>query len=222
MKSHKKAVVFDLDGTIIDTIADIAAAVNRALAFYGYPPRTVTEIQSFLGNGSLVLMRRALPNGGSVELCMKIRSRFREEYRSDMFSLTKPYDGIKELFEELSSKGIKTAVITNKDDNCAVPMIEYFFGTAVDICRGIRKDGERKPSPDVTLSVLAELGVTPEETLFVGDGMADLNVSKNCGIDFIPIGYGYTAPERLFAECGTEPVPDVASLCRKIKQYLAE
>lgn len=218
-QKNKKIVFFDLDGTIIDTIADIAAAVNRALAAFGYPARTVAEVQSFLGNGSLMLIRRALPNGGDDELCLTIRSRFREEYESDMYSNTEPYEGISQIFAELSNFGVKIAVITNKDHRCAVPMIKRYFGDAVDICRGVTGDTDRKPNPETTLSVLSELGMTPDEALFVGDGMADLNVSKNIGIDFIPVGYGYTSSEKLLSQCQKQPVADVSSLRRELMQY---
>lgn len=217
----KKAILFDLDGTILDTIADIAAAVNRALDAYGYPPRTVAEVQSFLGNGSLMLIRRALPEGGSDELCMELRARFREEYEADMYSNTKPYDGISGMLSELASKGAKLAVITNKDHRCAVPMIKHYFGEVMDICRGVTGDTDRKPNPDNTFSVLRELGVTPEEALFVGDGMPDLRVAENSGIDFVPVGYGYTPSDKLFSECGKEPVADVEALRRELLQYFS-
>lgn len=219
MKSNKKIVIFDLDGTIIDTIGDITAAVNRALAKYGYPPRRVDEVQSFLGNGSLVLMRRCLPNGGDDDFCREVRRHFRAEYEAHMYDLTYPYEGIAELIDELNRKGVASAVITNKDDRCAVPMIKHYFGDRFGCVRGVRTDFDRKPNPEVTLSVVAGLGFTPDQALFVGDGMADLKVSENAGIDFIPVGYGYTDPERLFAECGKQPVADVASLRRELLKY---
>ncbi len=219
MSSAKKIVIFDLDGTIIDTIADIAAAVNRALASFGFPARTVAEIQSFLGNGSLMLMRRALGGEADDELCLSVRARFRTEYETGMFDLTRAYDGIAEMMQELRLKGAVIAVVTNKDDRCAVPMIKHFFSDLVQVCRGVRGDNDRKPNPEVTLNLLAEHGFTPDEALFVGDGMADLNVSKNANIDYIPVGYGYTSSEKLFSECGKNPCPDVESLRRELISY---
>lgn len=216
----KKAIVFDLDGTIIDTMGDIAAAVNRALAFYGYPSRTVEEVKSFIGNGSLMLMRRALPNGGSDELCMKLRERFRIEYEADMYSNSSAYEGIKELLDTLSARGLKIAVVTNKDDKCAVPMIRHYFGDVVDLCRGVRADGDRKPNPRVTLEVLDMLGVTPDEILFVGDGMADIEVCRNGGFEIIPVGYGYTHPDRILAETGKNPAMTVSELKARILERL--
>lgn len=216
----KKAIIFDLDGTVIDTIGDIAAAVNRALEFYGYPKRTAAEIQSFLGNGSLMLIKRALSNNADDDFCREVRSRFRIEYESDMYTLSRAYEGIAELLDKLNGVGVASAVVTNKDDKCAVPMIKHYFGDRFAQVRGVKGDTDRKPNPEVTLSVLESLGVLPEEALFVGDGMADLEVSKNAGIDFIPVGYGYTDPEKLFAESGKKPVCDVASLEKTIFEYL--
>lgn len=215
-KLAKKAVLFDLDGTIIDTIGDIAAALNRALAEYGFPPRSVAEVQSFLGNGSLMLMRRSLPNGGSNELCREVREVFRREYAKGMLDNTRPYDGIAELVAELGERGVVSAVITNKDDKNAVPMVRHYFGDLFTCVRGVRADNDRKPSPEVTLSVLSELGFSVEEAVFVGDGMADLGVARNAGIDFVPVGYGYTPPQRLYEECGITPLDDVAALRKRL------
>ncbi len=215
----KKAVIFDLDGTVLDTMGDIAAAVNRALVSVCAPERTLNEVKSFIGNGSFMLIRRALPDRFDDEACLSVRERFRAEYESDMYSNTAPYDGICELLAELSSNGVAVMVVTNKDDRCAVPMIKHYFGENVHCCRGVRSENERKPDPRVTLSLLSEHGIKPEEALFVGDGMADLSVSEKCGIDFIPVGYGYTDKEKLFAECGKKPVSNVFELRQEILEY---
>lgn len=215
-KSAKKIALFDLDGTIIDTIGDIAAAINRALASYGFPPRTVSEVQSFLGNGSLMLMRRALPEGGSDEFCREVRELFRKEYEKGMYDITAPYEGISELVSELNERGVVSVVITNKDDRAAVPMVKHYFGDLFTLIRGVRTDFDRKPNPEVTLSVIKEFGFEPDDAVFIGDGMPDLNLSKNAGIDFIPIGYGYTKVESLFENCGIKPVQTVSELREKL------
>lgn len=216
----KKAVVFDLDGTIIDTIKDIAGAVNRSLAFFGYPQRSVEEVQSFLGNGSLMLIRRAVGLDISDEHCKEVRNMFRIEYEKGMYNLSKPYNGIAELFAELGEKGVKIAVVTNKDHRCAQPMIKHYFGDLVDVCRGVTCDSDRKPNPEATLSVLSQLGVSVDEALFVGDGRADYEVSQNSGIEFIPVAYGYTPQEKLFSMCGKMAAEDVNSLRRELLRHL--
>ncbi|MBR5779037.1 MAG: HAD hydrolase-like protein [Clostridia bacterium] len=212
MKSNKKIIIFDLDGTVLDTICDLAAAVNYALALYGNPQRTVDEVKSFIGNGSLMLIRRALQNGGDDEFCKEVRTHFRAEYEKRMLEQTVPYDGIAEIVDRLNEKGIISVVLTNKDDKNAVPMIKHYFGDRFALVRGVRADNERKPSPDVALSIIADFGFTPDEALIVGDGMADMQLAKNANIDFLPIGYGYTDPKRLYDECGTEPVLSAEAL----------
>ncbi len=219
MKLNKKIVIFDLDGTILDTIADITSAVNRALKRFGHPARRVDEVKSFLGNGSLTLMRRCLKDGGDDDLCREVRAHFRAEYQSCMLEQTAPYAGIAELIDELNAKGVISVVLTNKDDESAVPMIKHFFGDRFAFVRGVKTDFDRKPNPEVALSIIADFGFTPDEALVVGDGMADLNVAKNAGIDFLPVGYGYTPSETLFAECRKQPVADVASLRRELLEY---
>lgn len=218
MKSNKKIIIFDLDGTILDTIGDITAAVNYALDVYGDPPRSVDEVKSFLGNGSLVLMRRALKNGGDDELCKEVRTHFRAEYERCMLDKTKAYDGIAELVDWLNERGVVSVVLTNKDDKNAVPMIKHYFGDRFAFVRGVRTDTDRKPNPEVALSILEKFGFSPDEALVIGDGMADLNLAKNAGIDFLPIGYGYTDPSRLLEECGILPVADVESLRRELQK----
>lgn len=209
---NKKAVVFDLDGTILDTLSDLAAAVNRMLIKKGCPTHTDEVIKSFIGNGSFMLIKRALPSGASDEEILNSRDDFRKEYESDLFSNTKEFQGISEIFSELNAKGIKVIVITNKDDKSAQKMIDFYFGKMVDFCRGVRSDKDRKPNPELTLSALQKFGIKPEEALLVGDGIADAEVSKNCGIDYLPVGYGYTETERLFAVCGKRPLMTVAEL----------
>lgn len=218
MKSNKKIIIFDLDGTILDTIGDITAAVNYALDVYGDPPRSVDEVKSFLGNGSLVLMRRSLKNGGDDELCKEVRTHFRAEYERCMLDKTKAYDGIAELVDWLNERGVVSVVLTNKDDKNAVPMIKHYFGDRFAFVRGVRTDTDRKPNPEVALSILEKFGFSPDEALVIGDGMADLDLAKNAGIDFLPIGYGYTDPSRLLEECGIRPVTDVESLRRELQK----
>ncbi len=213
---NKKVLFFDLDGTILDTIADITAAINRALKAYGREERTVSEIKSFIGNGSLMLCRRAMNVFDNDELCLEFRAFYQNEYDSDMYSHTQPYEGICELLQELRDKGLKIVVLSNKDDRNVVPMIEYYFGDLVDICRGVRTDTDRKPNPEVTLSILKDLGASVDEALFIGDGIADLQVSAACGMDFIPVGYGYFPVERLQQDSGKIPVMSVQALRKAV------
>lgn len=220
--TNKKLIIFDLDGTILDTIADIAAAVNRALVAFGYPTHSVADIQSFLGNGSLMLMKRSLGGDADESLCKKVRERFRAEYDSGMYDLTKPYEGMIELLSEIKSRGAVLAVVSNKDDKNVVSMVEHYFGDLFTVCRGVRGDNDRKPNPENTLDVIKSLGFVPNEAVFVGDGMPDLEVTKNANVDFIPVGYGYTSAEKLLKACGICPATDVSELRERLLSCLSK
>lgn len=212
MAESKRIAIFDLDGTILDTIGDITASANRALSALGYKRRTVAEIRSFIGNGALVLMSRAAGLAPESEECRKLRMRFTQEYREHPFDNTRPYDGIAELIEKLNSRGVFVAVVSNKDDECVQTIIPHFFGGNIKISRGVRVESERKPNPEPTLALLALAGFTPSETVFIGDGKADFLTAQNCGIDHIPVGYGYTDPSVLFDLCGRGPFMTVSDL----------
>lgn len=225
MKLHnKKIVIFDLDGTILDTIGDLASAVNKAIIHYGFEKRTVDEVKGFIGNGSLMLIRRAIGDENaerfSDEYVKEIRARFRLAYLDCKFDTTRPYEGIIELFDELEAKGITVAVVTNKDANAASEMLDHYFGARIKAVRAVSADGERKPNPKLTLELLAEFGFSPDDAIFVGDGMADLQVSKNANIDFVPVGYGYTSPERLLAESGKAAAENVDALAETINELI--
>jgi phosphoglycolate phosphatase len=121
--------------------------------------------------------------------------------------------------KELKSRGAELVVVTNKDHRCAQPMIAHFFGDLVRETRGVTGDTDRKPNPQKTLDLLESMGVLPQEAIIVGDGMADLNLAKNAGIDFIPVGYGYTSSETLFGQCGIEASESVFQLSERLLSY---
>ncbi len=211
-----KAVIFDLDGTVLDTVGDIADALNLALAAFGYGEHTVERVKSFIGNGSYRLIRRALPESAPESAVLAVRARYIKEYSNATAVKTAPYPQMAELLLELKEAGIKTAVLTNKDDLHAQGLVKSFFGDSVDICRGVREDSEKKPNPAPALSILKTFGVLPENALLVGDGLADYETAKNCGIAYIPVGYGYTPTEVLLCKCGTQPVTAVSELKNEI------
>lgn len=212
----KKAVLFDLDGTVLDTIADIAAALNRALAAFGFKEKSVSQVQSYLGNGMLMLVRRATDFAAEDSLCLQIRELFAKEYANDMYSNTVPYQGVPQLLCDLGAAGVKVGVITNKDHRCALPMIKHYFGNAVDGVRGVKTDTDRKPNPQNTLNLLEEWGISPKDAVFVGDGLPDIEVAKNSNIEILPVGYGYTAPDILLEKSGVRAVSDVKELRREL------
>jgi len=217
MSPVKKAALFDLDGTLLDTLGDLTSALNRALAASGRAGGyTRGDVNGFIGNGALVLVARASGLSPESDECRKLRAAFTEEYKSDLFTHTRPYAGIPRLIRELKSRGVCSAVVSNKDDSCAVRIIERFFGGDIAFTRGVRAEPERKPDPATALEALAALGVDPRNAVLIGDGVTDAGTAENAGVRFIPVGYGYTSPAKLRDFCGIEPARTVKELAEAV------
>ena len=187
-----KAVIFDLDGTLLDTLADLHAAVNAALFAHGLPARSIEEVRGFVGNGIKKLIERAvgIANYPQTE---SVLSAFKSYYGAHCKDQTRPYDGVMALLTVLSAAGIKTAVVSNKAD-FAVKLLaeEYFNGLLMDAVgenesAGIRK----KPAPDSLLSVMQKLGVSQAETLYVGDSEVDIQTAQNAGVACLSVTWGF-------------------------------
>lgn len=186
-----KAAIFDLDGTILDTLADLAASTNHALKRSGYPERTVDEVRRFVGNGIRNLMIRAVPEGTSEEDIIKTHGYFTEHYAVHCADNTRPYDGITELIRELRSKGIKTAVVSNKADYAVQELVKTYFDGLFDCAVGEREGIERKPCPDSVNEVLSVLGLDRSEAVYIGDSDVDVKTAENAGMDEISVLWGF-------------------------------
>ena len=186
-----KAVVFDLDGTLLYTLDDLAAAVNHALACYDYPTRTREEVRNFIGNGVRLLMQRAV--GKEDERFEEILNEFKTYYAVHCADETKPYEGVETLLKSLLAKGVKTAVLSNKSDSAVKTLADrYFPGLFIEALGeneacGIRK----KPAPDALLAVMERLGVTAAETVYVGDSEVDIQTADNAGVACISVLWGF-------------------------------
>ncbi len=184
-----KAVLFDLDGTVLNTLPDLAGITNRTLAALGYSQRTLEEIRQFVGNGMKKLIGRALPEG--VALTDGIIRRMLQEYKNCDNSLTLPYDGIVPVLWALRRAGIKTAVVTNKPDAIAVPLIEQKLPGLFDAVRGNRPDEPVKPDPYTTLETAKLLGFRADECIFVGDSDTDQKTAENARILCLNATWGF-------------------------------
>ena len=153
--SKYKAVIFDLDGTLLNTIDDLAAGVNHVLAAHGYPVHSVPEVQSMVGNGVARLMALAVPEGTSAEEQSAMLAEFREYYFRHSEVYTKPYDGIEELLAGLQSRGIKTAVTSNKFDAAVKKLCDKYFGSLITVAIGESADTPKKPDPKMVEKALA-------------------------------------------------------------------
>ena len=186
-----KAAVFDLDGTILDTIQDLILAANHTLSINGLPERTPSEIASFVGNGLAVTISRCIPTGTSAELSSKLCADFMSYYAEHCTEHTVPYEGITEVIRQLKESGIKTAVVSNKMDRAVRILCDEHFPGLFEITVGERPDVRRKPAPDSLLTVMKEFGISSAETVYIGDSEVDIETAANAGIDCINVDWGF-------------------------------
>ncbi|MCM1180307.1 MAG: HAD family hydrolase [Clostridium sp.] len=193
-------VIFDLDGTILDTLEDLADSTNYALRMHGFPERTIEEIRSFVGNGIGKLIKRAVPEGTDVTVVEKVLADFKVYYAAHCADKTKPYHGIPELIQKLKHQGYRTAVVSNKADFAVQQLCEdYFFGL-FDFVVGEREGIRRKPAPDSVLEVLEQLHVEKEKALYVGDSEVDIQTADHAGVDQVSVEWGFRNREYLLSQ----------------------
>ncbi len=188
----KRTVIFDLDGTILDTLGDLTDAVNFALSSFGFPSRTSGEVCSFVGNGIRKLIERAIGREG-YEKEEELFQTFRTYYAKNCAVKTQPYVGIEEVLKTLKKRGVKTAVLSNKSDAEVKKLVQSFFPNLFDEVEGENESAgfPRKPNPQGLLEVIRRLGASAEETIYVGDSNVDIQTAKNAGIDCILVTWGF-------------------------------
>lgn len=190
-------VIFDLDGTLLNTLDDLADATNAALAEYAFPPRTTEEIRAFIGNGVSRLIHRAVPEGTDEAVAAAVLARFKAVYTEHVNDKTVPYPGILSLLRELKDRGVRCAVNSNKVDNAVRLLCDAHFDGLLDAVLGERDGIPRKPAPDGARRIMERLNVRPENTLYVGDGDADIRTAQNAGIDCAWVSWGYRHVDEL-------------------------
>ena len=185
-----QTAIFDLDGTLLDTLEDLFRAVNQALSAHTLPTRTRDEVKSFVGNGVEMLIRRALPAGSDEALTLSVLADFKATYAAICKDNTRPYEGILPLLTSLREKGIRRAVVSNKFDAATKALCADYFGDLVEVAIGERADIRKKPAPDTVMQALGELGVPAEGAVYVGDSDVDIETAKNCGMACISVAWG--------------------------------
>lgn len=183
--------IFDLDGTLLSTLGDLAASCNYALRTNGMPERTIDEVRVFVGNGVKKLMERAVPNGEDNPAFEKTYSDFRKHYMEHNLDTTKPYDGVMDLLKELNSRGKKVAVVSNKFYAATQELCRHFFGNLVQVAIGEREDIRKKPAPDTVIEAMRQLGVTTEGAVYIGDSDVDIETARNSGMPCISVLWGF-------------------------------
>ena len=193
----KHAVIFDLDGTLLNTLGDLRAATNHALEVRGLPPHSMEEIRQFIGNGIRLLICRAMPEGTPDAEIDAALDDFKAYYAAHIHDRTVPYDGIPQLLTALRKRGVKVAVLSNKIDSASQQLIEYFFPGKTDVVFGEHVGVPRKPDPTSCRMVMQQLGVQPEQVLYVGDSGTDMQTAKNAGLYAVGVTWGFRSKEVL-------------------------
>jgi phosphoglycolate phosphatase len=203
----KQAVIFDLDGTLLNTLGDLRAATNHALAVRGLAPRSMDEIRRFVGNGIRLLICRAMPEGTSDAEIDAALEDFKAYYAAHIHDHTVPYDGIPQLLTALRKRGMKVAVLSNKIDSASQELIAYFFPGKTDVVFGEHIGVPRKPDPTSCRMVMQQLGVQPEQVLYVGDSGTDMQTAKHAGLYAVGVTWGFRSREVL-TENGADVLVD--------------
>ncbi len=192
-----KAIIFDLDGTLTDTLCDLADAVNYVLASYGYPTHKTESYKYFVGNGIYNLNKNAFPKGTEEKIISDAVESFIAYYRVHYLDKTKPYDGIIQLVQDLKKKGIKLAVCSNKVQEMTERVVEKFFGGIFSEVVGQSDRFPIKPHPAAPKHIMEKLGVTPSQTVFIGDSGVDMKTGKNAGCVSLGVLWGFRTEEEL-------------------------
>lgn len=183
--------IFDLDGTLLSTLADLAASCNYALRTNGMPERTLDEVRRFVGNGVKKLMERATPDGLQNPLFDKTLADFRQHYMKHNLDTTCPYEGVMPMLEELQRRGKKVAVVSNKFYAATQELCRHFFGDLVTVAIGEREDIRKKPAPDTVIEALRQLNATAEGAVYIGDSDVDIDTARNAGMPCISVLWGF-------------------------------
>jgi phosphoglycolate phosphatase len=210
-----KAIIFDLDGTLTDTLEDLFLSVNHALRTVGLPERSIDEVRRFVGNGVRKLIERSVPKDTDVVLLEKCFDAFRSHYVVHCQEHTCLYPGIAYLLTALQAKGYKMAVVSNKLQAGVDELADTFFGGVIDVAIGEQPGIPRKPAPDMVLAALRELGVEASEAIYVGDSDVDLQTAANAGLPCISVLWGFRSRDFLVANGATmfaEQPQDVLSM----------
>ncbi|MDD3164438.1 MAG: HAD family hydrolase [Oscillospiraceae bacterium] len=192
-------ILFDLDGTLLDTLSDIAGAVNDAIGRYGRPPQSLEHIKRSLGNGATQLLAGSLPGGAEHPAFAQVLQGFRQYYAEHCMLDTAPYPGIVSMLQALKTQKIATGILSNKPDGATQLLYRHFFSALIPVAYGERAGIPRKPAPDGVLQLMAQLHANPARTLYVGDSEVDFQTARSAGLDCALVSWGFRARAQL--EC---------------------
>lgn len=198
-----QSYIFDLDGTLLNTLNDLAASCNYALRTFHMPERTVDEVRRFVGNGVKLLMQRAIPQGLENPQFEDCYETFRQHYLVHSLDTTQPYQGVPEMLHRLQDNGAHLAVVSNKFYAATQELVEHFFGDVVKVAIGERENIRKKPAPDTVLEALRQLDMPKETAVYIGDSDVDIDTARNCGMPCISVLWGFRDKEFLLEHGAT-------------------
>ena len=213
----KKLIVFDLDGTLLDTLADLHASVNFALEKHALPLRGIDEVRTFVGNGMGLLISRSVPENTPEAVVGAVLETFKGHYSLHSTDSTAPYEGIAELLAQLKSAGCRLGVVSNKADSAAKPIIAHYFPGLFDCVVGEREGVRKKPAPDSVLEIMRSLDCGEADTVYIGDSEVDIQTAKNAGCDCISVCWGFKSREFLEANGAERIAASAAELGRLLE-----
>lgn len=214
--SRYKLCIFDMDGTILDTLQDLYLSTNFALKKNSLPERELEEVKNFVGNGIRKLIERAVPENSDKETINRVFNDFNGYYKIHCADNTKAYSGIKEAILKLKSKGILTAVLSNKADYAVKELSDRYFEGVFDISQGAKENIRIKPYPDAVFEIMKKLDVKKENTVYIGDSEVDIKTAENAGVDCISVDWGFKTRQFLINHGAKRIVSNANELLKEI------
>ena len=214
MKSIQEitTIVFDMDGTVLNTLEDLTVSMNYVLDRFNMPGHRLEEYRLFFGNGVKEALRLSLPEGASAYIIDEMMVVFKEHYDAHCLDRTRPYDGIVDVMRQLKEKGYRLAIVSNKIDSAVKELNDRFFADYVDTALGEKTGINRKPAPDMVDAALKEMGSTKEESIYIGDSEVDLMTARNSELPCISVLWGFRDKDYLVeqgADCFADRPEDI-------------
>ena len=216
-----KTIIFDLDGTLLDTLTDLKNAVNQALNFYNLPEKDLEFVRKAIGNGTTVLIKRCTPSSLNDEERLKVFNLFKSYYLEHYADYTRPYDGIYDLVANKLKGKVKIAVVSNKDNDLTNKIINKEFPNCFDIIQGSYLDHPKKPDPYLINKIIKENNINKEDCLYIGDTDVDKESATNAGLPYLLVNYGYRTKEELEKMCPEDTtISDIDTLYKEILKWV--
>lgn len=197
-------VIFDLDGTLLDTLEDLTDSVNYAMEQFGFPLHTIAEVRTFVGNGAPKLLERSIPQGAAHPDYEAALAAFKAHYAEHCEDKTRPYAGVPEMLAELKEQGYHLAIVSNKFDGAVKKLCKKYFGEFISVSIGESAEVKRKPAPDTVYRALHELESDASRAVYVGDSEVDIQTAKNASLPCISVTWGFRTEEKLRSEGAPE------------------